>query len=139
MPEEAKLESKEGLEAFARYWYEAANYGYETGDVGLVKEISGPDCVACNKYYEVVEKGFKEDDWIAGARIDLQDAYSDYVTTPEGKYQALAQLQQDGIEYYGPEGLQGAEEADIQPAVQLFEATRVNDRWIAVTIATIKQ
>ena len=32
MPEEAKAESKEGLIAFARHWYELANYGYETGD-----------------------------------------------------------------------------------------------------------
>ncbi|MDN3905397.1 DUF6318 family protein [Arthrobacter sp. YD2] len=139
MPEEAKLESKEGLEAFARYWYEAANYGYETGDVSLVKAISGPECVACLKYYEVVENGFIDDDWMAGAKIDIQDAYSEYVLTPEGRYQALAQLQQDGIEYYGPEGLQEAEEADFQPIVQLFEATWTNGQWLTAAIITIKQ
>ncbi|MCC3291902.1 MULTISPECIES: DUF6318 family protein [unclassified Arthrobacter] len=138
MPEEAKVQSKEGLEAFARYWYEAANYGYETGDVGPVQAISSPDCTTCLNYYEVVDNGFRENDWIANANIDVRDAYSDYVLTPEGRYQALAQFTQDAMEYYGPEGLQGNEEADVAPSVQLFEATWNGDKWVAMNIVTIK-
>ena len=30
LPEVAKTETKEGLEAFARYWFELLSYGYET-------------------------------------------------------------------------------------------------------------
>ncbi|MCQ1950931.1 DUF6318 family protein [Arthrobacter sp. zg-Y859] len=138
MPEEAKVESKEGLEAFARYWYEAANYGYETGDVGLVQDISSPDCTTCLNYYEVVDNGYRDNDWIANAKITVQGAHSDYVLTPEGRYQALAQFQQEAMEYHGPEGLQGSEDADLTPSVQLFEATWVGDNWVAVNIVTIK-
>ncbi len=36
LPEAAKAETKEGLEAFARYWFELLSYGYETGDVDAV-------------------------------------------------------------------------------------------------------
>ncbi|MFP5313120.1 MAG: DUF6318 family protein, partial [Actinomycetes bacterium] len=32
LPEVAKTETKEGLEAFAKYWYELLSYGYESGD-----------------------------------------------------------------------------------------------------------
>ncbi|BAS13781.1 hypothetical protein AHiyo8_20840 [Arthrobacter sp. Hiyo8] len=31
LPEAAKANTKEGVEAFARYWYELLNYGFETG------------------------------------------------------------------------------------------------------------
>nr|WP_231713342.1 DUF6318 family protein [Arthrobacter sp. zg-Y769] len=138
MPEEAKVQSKEGLEAFARHWYMAANYGYETGDVGPVQTISSPDCITCLNYYEVVDNGYRDNDWIANATIDVRDAHSDYVLTPEGRYQALAQFTQDAMEYYGPEGLQGSEDADVAPSVQLFEATWDGDEWVAVNIVTIK-
>ncbi|MDN3905393.1 DUF6318 family protein [Arthrobacter sp. YD2] len=138
MPEEAKLESKEGLEAFARYWYEAANYGYETGDVSLVKAISGPECQTCQKYYDVVLKGFIDGDWMAKSQIDVQDAYSDFILTPENRYQALVQLEQDDMEYYGAEGHLGTTERRTQPSVQLVEATYSDGEWIAVNIATIK-
>ncbi len=33
LPEAAKAETKEGAEAFARYWYTLLNYAYETGDI----------------------------------------------------------------------------------------------------------
>ncbi|MDK1328390.1 DUF6318 family protein [Arthrobacter sp. zg-Y1143] len=137
MPEEAKVESKEGLEAFARYWYEAANYGYETGDVGLVQAISSPDCVTCQKYYEVVENGFKDSDWMANAAIEVLGVHSDFLLTPEGRYQALVHFRQDKMEYYGPEGLQTVGEPDAA-VVQLVEAIRLNEHWQVVNIATIK-
>src|SRR5918992_1141024 len=31
LPEAAKAETKEGLEAFAKYWYALLNFGFETG------------------------------------------------------------------------------------------------------------
>lgn len=137
MPAEAKVESKEGLEAFARYWYEAANYGYETGDVSLVQAVSSPDCTTCTNYYEVVERGFVEDDWMANSAIEVIGVQSDYVLTPEGRFQALVHFSQEAMEYYGPEGLQTVGEADAG-VVQLFEAVWGEGKWTVVNIATIK-
>nr|WP_304659957.1 DUF6318 family protein [Arthrobacter sp. zg-Y1116] len=137
MPEEAKVESKEGLEAFARYWYEAANYGYETGDVGQVQEISSPDCTACLNYYDVVSRGFVDDDWMANSAIEVLDVHSDFVLTPDGRFQAIVYFQQEAMEYYGPEGLQTMGEPD--PAVaQLLEAVWTDNQWNAVALVTIQ-
>ena len=138
MPEEAKVQSKEGLEAFARYWYEAANYGYETGDVSLVRAISSPDCMTCTKYYEVVENGFKDGDWMAKSQIEVQGVHSDFVLTPENRYQALVQLRQDDMEYYGSGGQhQGTTESRPLSSAQLVECTHDGAGWIAVNITTI--
>ena len=38
MPEEAKFGDAAGAEAFVRYWAEALNYAYRTGDTEPVKE-----------------------------------------------------------------------------------------------------
>ncbi len=44
LPDAAKAETKEGLEAFARYWFQLLSYGYETGDVSRIVEITSPAC-----------------------------------------------------------------------------------------------
>ncbi|MDM7990618.1 DUF6318 family protein [Arthrobacter sp. zg-Y877] len=138
MPEEAKVQSKEGLEAFAKYWYDLVNYGYETGDVGPVQAISSPDCAACLNYYEAVEQGFIGDDWMAQGHIEVKDAYSEFVLTPQGRFQVLVMLQQGDMEFYGPSGLQGIDDGDTAPAVQLFEASYADGQWTLLFIDTMK-
>ncbi|UWX97857.1 DUF6318 family protein [Arthrobacter zhaoxinii] len=138
MPEEAKVQSKEGLEAFARYWYEAANYGYETGDVGLVQAVSSPDCTTCLNYYGVVKAGFADGAWMAKSQIDVQDAYSELLLTPENRYQAVVQLRQDDMEYYATAGHIRTDESRPMPSAQLFEATWSGQQWTAANIATLK-
>ncbi|MCQ1996392.1 DUF6318 family protein [Arthrobacter sp. zg-Y1171] len=138
MPEEAKVESKEGLEAFARYWYELVNYGFETGDVEPIRAISGPDCAVCDTFYLMVGKGYENDDWIVGGQIEVQGVHSDFVLTPDSRYQVLIQEKQDEISYFGPAGPYGTRAGTEASGVQMIEA-RFSDRgWSADVVVTIK-
>lgn len=138
MPEEAKLESKEGLEAFARYWYELVNYGFETGDVEPIRAISGPDCAVCKNFYQMVESGYQNEDWIVGGQLTVQGIHSDYVLTPEGRYQVLIQNIQAPIGYYGPGVHYGTRDGYQDSAVQMIEARYSPDGWYAESVVTIK-
>ncbi|MEB7504685.1 DUF6318 family protein [Arthrobacter koreensis] len=130
MPEEAKVESKEGLIAFARYWYELVNYGYETGDLEPIKAVSGDSCTDCNRYFDVVERGYRDDDWIAGAMIDFRSVHSDYVLTPNNLYQVLIQFTQEPIEFFGPDGEEyGVDPGSEAPVVQILEASFQDKAW----------
>ena len=137
MPAEAKVESKEGLEAFARYWYELVNYGFETGDAEPIRAISGPDCAVCRNFYQMLESGYSQEDWIAGGQIDVQGVHSDYVRTQEGRYQVLIQNVQEPLDYYGPPGLYGTREGYAQSAVQMIEARYGASGWYAELVVTI--
>ncbi|MCC3282229.1 DUF6318 family protein [Arthrobacter caoxuetaonis] len=139
MPEEAKVESKEGLIAFARHWYDLANYGYETGDVEPLWNISGPDCFACKNYSDSVESGYVRDDWMAGSKITVQGVDSTYARTPEGRVQALVQFIQEPLEFYGPSGLLSTLEGNSVSSVQMVEATYSDGRWTAVDVVTIHE
>ena len=138
MPEEAKVQSKEGLEAFARYWYELVNYGFETGDTEPIRAISGPDCPVCNTFYETVELGFANNGWIAGGEIDVQDAASEYISTPEGRYQVLIQQEQTPMSYCSSGGVLGTGGGTTEPAVQMIEARYAESGWYAETVVTIR-
>ncbi|WP_461170305.1 DUF6318 family protein [Arthrobacter sp. Z1-15] len=138
MPELAKQESKEGLEAFAIYWYQLVNYGYETGDPGLVRAVSDDTCFNCLSYYRVLGDGYAEDDWMLGAKLHVQDVNSNFVMTDEGAYQATTLILQDELHYYSPEGYLGSDTGNSAPAVQLMEALFTSDGWYVVTLETLE-
>ena len=138
MPEEAKVESKEGLIAFARYWYDLANYGYETGDVEPLKAVSGPECSDCNRYFDVITRGYRGDDWMAGALIDFRSVHSEYVPTAEGRYQVLIQFTQEPIEFHGPDGANyGTDPGSELPVVQILEGRFDSGKWIVEQLSSM--
>ena len=138
MPEEAKVESKEGLIAFARHWYELVNYGYETGDPSPLKAVSGDNCAACTSYYSALEQGFAGEDWLAGSLVEITSIGSEYVLTENGDYQVQIMFVQDPIEAYGPAGHYG-DTGNRNPFVQLMEASFKDGSWTANQVITIRE
>ena len=136
MPEEAKVESKEGLIAFARYWYELANYGYQTGDVEPLKAISGPDCYACGSFYKTVESGHGQG-WISGGLIEIYDFQSTFVETDTGRFQVLTQFVQEPLEIYNSAGHIKTIDGNELPSVQMMEAAHNDGQWSALDVVTI--
>ena len=138
MPEEAKVQSKQGLIAFARYWYEVASYAYETGDVEPLKEISGPDCTACRGAYSTLEVWYEGNGWTGGGQINVTSVASEYALTDEGQRQVLVMFRQVPINVYSSEGpTRTVGEGDGY--VQLMDAVFVEGRWTALDVVTIKQ
>ena len=138
MPELAKQESKEGLEAFAEYWYSLVNYGYETGNPEPLKEVTGTECSVCENYYSSLVSGFDDQDWMAGSAVRVRDVHSDFILTPDGRFQVLIQITQDDLEYYGPGGIDyGPTEGIVSPIVQLIEASYQNGTWRAERVENI--
>lgn len=100
LPEVAKTETKEGLEAFARYWYSTLSYAYETGDMGPLEAISGPSCASCAKVKRVVEGWHSEGRWLAGGRMTVEGVQSKFVEVAPKEYQVLIQVRQEPVSYY---------------------------------------
>ena len=139
MPELAKQESKEGLEAFARHWYALVNYGFETGDVEPLKQVSGPECVVCGNFYQMIDSGFDESDWMVGGKLHAVGAHSTYEITAKGQFQVLVQLSQDPYEYRGVDDLiYGTYEGFDATTVQMIEAS-FDSGWFVHNAVTISR
>lgn len=102
MPEVAKTETKEGLEAFVRYWYEVLDYAYETGDTESLAIISGPNCVFCTGLKDGVEEAWGEGRWISGGGIDTPAITA--TIEPNAEPYAVVQVIQQAIEIRNPDG-----------------------------------
>ena len=137
MPEAAKVQSKEGLEAFARHWYELANYGYETGDTEPLRDVTLPTSGIGN-FYEVINTGYAEDDWIGRGHIKVRNMESEYVLTVENRYQIVADIFQDPVDFYEPNGSFTTVHPKINPGRQLMKIAYTEDGWRLENIVTLQ-
>ncbi|MDQ0729281.1 DUF6318 family protein [Arthrobacter sp. B1I2] len=102
LPEVAKTETKEGAEAFVRFWYETLSYAYETGKPQNLEKISGPGCVFCKGLRDGINEAWSEGRWILGGKIETP-AITATVETGAESY-AVVQVIQSTIEIRKPDG-----------------------------------
>jgi hypothetical protein len=102
LPEVAKTETKEGLEAFVHHWYGLLSYAYETGDSQNLERLSGPDCVFCAGLRDGVKAAWEDGRWIAGGKIATPAISA--TTEPGTQPYAVIQVVQEAIEIRNPDG-----------------------------------
>ncbi|MDR7157810.1 hypothetical protein J2X42_000493 [Arthrobacter sp. BE255] len=137
LPEVAKTETKEGLEAFARYWFELLSYGYETGDVTQISEITSPSCTMCERAKEV-QRGWHEGGrWLGGGKVTTPTVSTNFKVAGDGNYQVAVQVSQEALSYYNPDG--SLDSTDPKPADSgsLMLAVFKDGVWFVNTIEPI--
>ncbi|YCQ00346.1 DUF6318 family protein [Arthrobacter sp. R4-81] len=123
MPEAAKAETKEGLEAFAKYWYALMNYAYETGNLEPIKSLAAPasSCAICDKIFPAVEKWNSEGRWVEG-----QASKSMHY-----KRSLRRRLQESIKLLFSPNSVQGHFAMRIQP---LVKPSRKRACWVTCSL-----
>lgn len=104
LPEAAKAETKEGLEAFARYWFELLSYGYETGDTSRIVAITSPECRSCEKAKTVITGWHADGRWLVGGQTQTPSVSATFRADAQGNYQVAIQVSQAAISYFNPDG-----------------------------------
>src|SRR6478672_6993236 len=104
LPEAARAETKEGLEAFARYWFELLSYGYETGDTSRLDALTSTGCGSCEHARKVITGWHAGGRWLAGGRVSTPSVSTTFRVAQSGDYQVAMQVAQEGISYYNADG-----------------------------------
>lgn len=102
LPAVAKTETKEGLEAFTRYWYQLLDYGYQTGDIGPLAGVSAPGCRFCAGLQEGIQEAWDAGRWVVGGKIETP-AVTSRLAAGEEAYSVVQVIQQD-VEIRRPDG-----------------------------------
>ncbi|TKV29792.1 hypothetical protein FDK12_02520 [Arthrobacter sp. NamB2] len=103
-PALADENSKEGLEAFTRYWLELFSYGYETNDWTRFDEITDPGCRTCVNLSGEVKNHYSENGWISGGALSLNSQDSKFVTNTSGSINSFVDVAQEELRYFSQEG-----------------------------------
>jgi hypothetical protein len=134
LPEVAKTETKEGLEAFARYWYATLSYAYETGDVTLLGDITRAGCANCDAAKAVITNWYPNGRWLEGGKIVTPAIETTFKVAPDGNYQVIAQVQQSQLRAHKEDG--SVSEVVVPPSdvAQIFMATYSSAGWYVVDV-----
>ncbi|MCA4133944.1 DUF6318 family protein [Arthrobacter sp. M4] len=100
LPEAAKAETKEGLLAFGRYWFDQLNYAYETGDVTGLNAVTSPTCEFCVRLSTSLNANYTQGVWLSGGKLRTPSLSSTYKLDRTGNFQVIVQVQQDRIDYH---------------------------------------
>ncbi|MDP9905936.1 DUF6318 family protein [Arthrobacter bambusae] len=137
LPEAAKANTKEGVEAFARYWFQALSYAYETGDTTAIKRATGPSCVFCNGLQESIGQSWADGKWIVGGRIETPVVAGKPGTGPESR-QATVQVIQQQIEIRKADGTLYQEATEASNSGSQLVATFSADGWMVTDLGLIR-
>ncbi|MGO4652078.1 DUF6318 family protein [Arthrobacter sp. 2RAF22] len=103
LPEAAKANTKEGVEAFARYWFQALSYAYETGDTEHWSPKTASQCVFRASLKKGLDSGYSKGRWLVGGKMTTPSIRALY--KPDAPSQQVEiQTIQDQIDYFEADG-----------------------------------
>lgn len=116
LPKVAKTETKEGLEAFAKYWFQVLSFSYETGELSLLESLTPPPCEPCQKSTQAIRAWHSEGRWLVGGQISTPVVETTFAKDEAGTYKVAVQVHQVPLSYVRADGT--IAHADAQAADQ---------------------
>ncbi|MBP2413954.1 hypothetical protein JOF48_002753 [Arthrobacter stackebrandtii] len=139
LPEAAKEFSKEGLEAFAEYWFSTLGYVYETGDSGPMMAVTEPDCETCAYVNEPLAKTYAEGGWVVGGQMEVVQTVCYFTPLSDGDYQAQVEALQIRVVYYNGDGTVRTRHEQNTAHTSIVNAHWADGQWTASTSEPLKR
>jgi hypothetical protein len=137
LPEVAKTETKEGAEAFAKYWFSVVSYSYETGEVADFESLEPSSCAACRKVKEVIENWHSDGRWLVGGKLSTPVVNTTFIKDQDGRYQVAVQVHQEPLSYMRADGTVARTDTQAPDQGNLLFLAYENGAWSAVELGSI--
>lgn len=137
LPEVAKSETKEGLEAFAKYWFEVLSYGYETGDVSRLNSVTSSDCEPCAKAKQVIQSWNEQGKWLVGGTITTPSISAVFSKGSDSAYQVAVQARQKALTYMRQDGSVARSDPQPDDTGNLLLVSYGDGAWKLINIGRI--
>ncbi|MFH5880191.1 DUF6318 family protein [Arthrobacter sp. NA-172] len=129
LPDAARANSKEGVEAFTAHWFRAMSYAYETGNVGPLGKITGVNCEMCEGVKRVVPMAYARDRWLSGGVFSTPSVSSTFKPQPDQSIPVIVQVIQSKIHYWGPDGTEYRQPTEATNTGNVAFVRFVDDSW----------
>ncbi|MDN4611169.1 DUF6318 family protein [Arthrobacter burdickii] len=129
-PALADENSKEGLEAFTKYWLELFSYGYETNDWAPFEAVTDPGCRTCGNLSQAVKVHYSSGGWIQGGTISLNSSETGFEKNTTGSINSFVDITQDEIVYFNSSGDEVKKTAQTPSTIGVSIAFWEDDHWV---------
>lgn len=128
MPELAKENSKEGLEAFIRYWYATYSYATETGDLQLWEASTDTTTESGVAYKRAIDANYADGRWLVGGRISTPTIEVLWQNGADSQV-AKVQVVQAEIQYLRADGTVAPRISEASNTAEAVKVTFRNGFW----------
>lgn len=129
-PALADENSKEGLEAFTKYWFELFSYGYATNDWSHFDEVTDPGCGTCANVTGAVNQIYDSGGWVVGAQSEVNEYSTDFRTNTQGSVSSFVQVVQGRTRTFNSDGTLHGEDPEKEPRVSVTFALYEQNEWL---------
>jgi hypothetical protein len=136
LPEVAKTETKEGAEAFSKYWFSVLSYAYETGDTAALSKLSEAECSFCQVLISDIEAAWAEGRWISGGQIEIPVATAKPST--DGDTQVVLQVLQKELLIHNQDGSPYQEKTAATNAGSVAMVNFAGAEWVVNDLGLIR-
>ncbi|MFC9772120.1 MULTISPECIES: DUF6318 family protein [unclassified Pseudarthrobacter] len=137
LPEVAKTETKEGAEAFTKYWFSVLSYAYETGNVDMFEQVEPLGCTTCLKVKEVIKNWHSEGRWLVGGKLTTPVANTTFAKAQDGRYQVAVQVHQEPLSYMRADGSVARTDPQAPDQGNLLMLDYKDGSWVASELGSI--
>ncbi|WP_159618316.1 DUF6318 family protein [Arthrobacter zhaoguopingii] len=131
-PALADENSKEGLEAFTRYWFELFNYGYATNDWKAFDKVTDPACDTCTNVRNEVAARYEGGGWIIGGRVIVNSFSTEFQPNVYGSINSFVEIEQDALNYADSQGKTDGTTQPLPPTVNSLVALHDDQGWVVL-------
>lgn len=132
LPPDAEQDTKAGVEAFVRFYWDVVNYATKTGDVRLLESLAQPSCNTCAAGIEGVENIYDRGGRIVGG--DYKVVRLNPVQSGGGDWAVVAHTRVGDQRTVGAGDLNGRFPSGH--AKWLIGVARINGAWSVATLET---
>lgn len=136
LPEVAKTETKEGAEAFTKYWFSVLSYAYETGDTVVLSQLSKPECTFCQGLVDDIEAAWADNKWISGGQIEIPVATGK--PSSDGSTQVVLQVLQKELVIHNQDGSLYQEKTAATNAGSVAVVKFAEGAWVVSDLGLIR-
>lgn len=133
-PALADKNSKEGLEAFSKYWYSLMSYAYETGNLQPVDEVTAENCASCGRVRSTIQSWNTKGRWIEGGAFEILDATTTFKPDANGYQQVLVQYHRLSVNYRQADGTIKQSFQRSSLLADIFLATYRANGWFVTNV-----
>ncbi|MDP9695264.1 UNVERIFIED_ORG: hypothetical protein J2X79_002841 [Arthrobacter globiformis] len=136
-PALADKNTKEGLEAFTKYWFSLLNYGYETGDLTSWSALTANSCAFCSNLKTSVSVGYRDGRWQVGGQLTTPSVQSKFKPNSTSQ-QVVVQVIQEVTQYYKADKSVGRSPAAGSNTASVVIAAYSGGRWAVADLHPIR-
>lgn len=137
-PALADENSKEGLEAFTKYWFELLSYGYETGDTDAWEQLFRPNCKFCLQLQSAIADSYVDGGWVVGGQISAVSAEAKTFSGDVAEEQVTLQVIHKPIHYHNADGSQAFDSTQGSNTGAVIVCSFVDGQWIVDDLGLIR-